>query len=360
MNIKNNQSLNGIETEGTEQPFDPEEILKSVEVDPYADIAKPETAIEVHTGEKISPSFTLGNFSTVIGKAKSRKTFLLTVFLAVIIIGGWIWDFIKCVLPTGKNFALYFDSEQSSYHLNRAIKRAIKLSGKDAINFKAYGLRKFKPSERLALIEYAIYHTPNLGIVFIDGIRDLVTSINDEEQATELTSKLLKWTAELNIHIVTVLHQNKGDANARGHLGSEAINKGETTLSVTVDNFDKDVSIVSCEMSRDLPFADFAFRINEEGLPEVCDLPEKSITQQRQTNPQKIDNEKHWSVLNEIYKANPQPNHAELRDAIIYGFGDIFGQSKCRSFIAHYIQNEWIEKDRDKQKVIYKYKRAIF
>jgi len=113
-------------------------------------------------------------------------------------------------------------------------------------------------------------------------------------------------------------------------------------------------------MSRDLPFADFAFRINEEGLPEVCDLPEKSITQQRQTNPQKIENEKHWSVLNEIYKANPQPNHAELRDAIIYGFGDIFGQSKCRSFIAHYIQNGWIEKDRDKQKVIYKYKRAIF
>ena len=62
-----------------------------------------------------------------------------------------------------------------------------------------YGLRSLKPSERLEIIEHAIYNTDNLGVVVIDGIKDLVTSINDESEATMIASKLLKWTEELGI-----------------------------------------------------------------------------------------------------------------------------------------------------------------
>ena len=31
----------------------------------------------------------------------------------------------------------------------------------------------------------------------------------------------MQWTGEQNIHIQTVLHLNKGDDNARGHIGTE-------------------------------------------------------------------------------------------------------------------------------------------
>ena len=265
-------SLNGLPTEG----FDPAEILRSVEVDPYKEIDKPPTAIEIHTGGKVAPSFTLGNFSMIIGKAKSKKTFLLTGLAAAVVSNGWALECIKGTLPAESRGVLYFDTEQSEYHLNRTIKRVLSQTS-TLENFKAFGLRKFKPAERVKLIEFALYHTQNIGLVFIDGLRDLLSSINDEEQATAITSDLLRWTAELNIHIVVVLHQNKGDQNARGHVGSEALNKGETTLSVTIDDFDKDVSIVSCEFCRDLPFDDFAFRITEQGLPEPCDLPENQI-----------------------------------------------------------------------------------
>jgi len=355
--LPKHHSVNGMETEGT---YDPWALLQSVEVDPNAHIEKPPTAIEIHTGGNVAPSFTLGEFSMVIGKAKSKKTFLLTGLAAAATSNNWALACIKGVLPADKRAVLFFDTEQGEYHLNRTVRRVLRQAS-DLSNFKAFGLRKFKPAERLQLIEFALYNSPNVGLVFIDGIRDLLTKgINDEENATELTSLFLKWTAELNIHIVTVLHQNKGDQNARGHIGTEMLNKAETTISVAVDSIDKDTSIVTCERSRDLGFEDFAFRINEEGLPEPCEMPINEASQSRQTNPQNIADEKHFEVLSAIYKANSEPNYSELRDAIIYGFSGTFGQSKCREFISHYLQNGWVEKIKDGKKVLYKYTRAIF
>ena len=38
-------------------------------------------------------------------------------------------------------------------------------------------------------IEFAIENTSDVELVIVDGIRDLVSSINDEEQATKIASK---------------------------------------------------------------------------------------------------------------------------------------------------------------------------
>jgi hypothetical protein len=61
-------------------------------------------------------------------------------------------------------------------------------------NLEVFGLRSCIPVERLQLIEHAIYNTKNLGFVVIDGIKDLVTSINDEAEVTMIASKLdARW-----------------------------------------------------------------------------------------------------------------------------------------------------------------------
>ncbi|MDD4384558.1 MAG: AAA family ATPase [Bacteroidales bacterium] len=349
-------SLNNLETEGTINPWSE---LEAVEVDPYAEIDKPPVALEMHTGETVAPSFTLGNFSMVIGKAKSKKTFLLTGLAAAAASNSWGLDFIKGVMPPDKQGVLYFDTEQSEYHLNRTIKRVLRQAN-GLENFRAFGLRRFKPADRLKLIEFALYNSPNIGLVFIDGIRDLLSKgINDEEEATALTSNFLKWTAELNIHIVTVLHQNKGDMNARGHIGTEMINKAETTLSVTVDSIDKDTSIVSCEMSRDISFDDFAFRINDQGLPEPCDLPQHESGRPKSVNPDQITNDQHFAIMGEVFKANPAPKYRELWQAIKVVFGSQqvrIGDNRAKDFLAYYQQMEWISKNG----MNYKYNRAIF
>ena len=82
----------------------------------------------------------------------------------------------------------------------------------------------------------AIYRTENVGLVVIDGIRDMVYDINSSSESTKVISLLMTWTGERNIHIHTILHQNKGDEHARGHIGTELSNKAETVLQVEKDS----------------------------------------------------------------------------------------------------------------------------
>lgn len=222
-----------------------------------------------------SPIATLGNFSLLIGRAKSRKTFLATALTAAAAIGKCSIESITGIVRS-ENTILYFDTEQSPYHAQRTIKRICKQIGdNDPKNFKAFGLRPLEPSERLRVIQYAIENTAGLALVVIDGIADLLSNgINDEAEAIKLTSAILRWTQEKNIHIITVLHQNKADFNARGHIGTALVNKAEAVLSITKDLKDQNISIVKAEYCRDTDFMPFAFIIDKDGLPLLTDQME--------------------------------------------------------------------------------------
>ena len=132
-------------------------------------------------------------------------------------------------------------------------------------------LRKFAPRVRLLIVEEAIGTTPDLGLVIIDGIRDFLYDINSSSESTEVISKFMQWTDDKQIHIHTVLHQNKNDEHARGHIGTELNNKAETILQVEVDKEDKAISVVEAVHIRDRDFEPFAFRINEDVLPELVE-----------------------------------------------------------------------------------------
>ena len=56
--------------------------------------------------------------------------------------------------------------------------------------------------------------------------------------------KALKWTEDYNIHIVVVLHENPGSDKARGHIGTELMNKAETVIALEVDKYDENISTV--------------------------------------------------------------------------------------------------------------------
>ncbi len=81
----------------------------------------------------------------------------------------------------------------------------------------------------------------------------------------------MQWTDERQIHLHTIPHQNKGDENARGHIGTELNNKAETVILVEKDKDDKEISKVEALHIRAMDFAPFGFRINEQSLPELVE-----------------------------------------------------------------------------------------
>lgn len=217
---------------------------------------------------------TLGNFSASIGKAKSKKTFNVSAIVASALSGGRVLHY-KSEFPSDKRCILYIDTEQGRHHCQKVLNRILRLANLpadiDPENLKLLALRKYSPEERLAIVEYALDTIPNIGLVIIDGIRDFVYDINSPSEATRIISKLMQWTDDKQIHIHTILHQNKNDEHARGHIGTELNNKAEAIMQIEVDKEDKSISIVEAVHIRDKEFEPFAFRINEQALPELVD-----------------------------------------------------------------------------------------
>lgn len=142
---------------------------------------------------------------------------------------------------------------------------------KDHESLEFLALRKYSPEERIEITRQAIYNLPDIGLVIIDGIRDFVYDINSPSESTKIITLLMQWTDERQIHIHAILHQNKGDENARGHIGTELNNKAETVLLVEKDSQCNDINCVKSVHIRAMDFEPFAFWINDEALPELID-----------------------------------------------------------------------------------------
>ena len=111
----------------------------------------------------------------------------------------------------------------------------------------------------------------------------------------------MKWSQELNIHIHTVLHLNKGDDNTRGHLGTELNNKAESILQITKSDLDANYSTVAPKFIRDVEFEPFSFFI-DDGIPvldENFDLT--SPKAKKGFSYQELLEENHREVLQELF-----------------------------------------------------------
>ena len=210
---------------------------------------------------------TLGNFSASIGKAKSKKTFNVAALTAAALTNGSVLHY-RASFPEEKRGILYIDTEQGRPHCQQVLRRILRLAGlpeeRDPDNLVMLTLRKFPPDMRLAIVDHAIGTIPHLGLVIIDDI-------NSPKEATDIISRFMQWTDDRQIHIHTILHQNKNDENARGHIGTELNNKAETVMQIEVDKEERSISVVEAIHIRDREFEPFAFRINSETLPELVE-----------------------------------------------------------------------------------------
>jgi len=292
------------------------------------ELPEPKNAIMVRDNNQNYTSIaTLGNFSLIIGKAKARKSFFIQSLIAACCSDKEMLNAINGVLPSDKKKVLYFDTEMAKYDVLKSARRISKLIDYKTENLTVFCLRSFSATERLQFIENEIKQTENLGLVVIDGIKDLVTSINDEEQANTVASHLLKWTEDLDIHIITVLHQNKSNLNARGHIGTELINKAETVLEIAKVEKNNDISTVTPTQTRQLEPPVIAFEIDEHGLPiHVEDFEIKIETKEKKFDVTKIKDDQIYKILCEVYdKKGKNYSYKDLQIQIKIASSKVFG-----------------------------------
>ena len=259
---------------------------------------------------------TLGNFSASAGKAKSKKTFNVSAIVAAALTNTEVLCY-AASFPADRRKVLYIDTEQSKYHCQKVMKRIFKLAGmpidQECPNLLFVAMRELSPEKRRMTIDYMLSNIEGIGLVVIDGIG-------------------------YNLHIHTVLHLNKGDDNTRGHIGTELNNKAETVLQVTKSQTAANISEVKAMHIRDKDFEPFAFRINEESLPELVVGYECQPKSERIALTD-LSEEKHQAALAHAFKNGSIQGYDCLIAALKEGYASIGYERGRNTLVTH---NKWL------------------
>ncbi|KAA6327949.1 hypothetical protein EZS27_023100 [termite gut metagenome] len=214
---------------------------------------------------------TLGNFSCVTGQAKSRKTFLISAITGAFLCPD---EYMGMSGTTDTGIVLYIDTEQAVPHVQRTIRRIHRIAGwnekENHKRLRVLCLRELDPLKRKEAVMQAMEMIKPI-LCVIDGIADLLEDTNNNTESISIASLLLKLTTQYNCHILTALHTNPNSDRARGHIGSEITRKAETVINVSKEG---GTSLVKAAYCRDIDIQDFAFIINERGLPELTERQE--------------------------------------------------------------------------------------
>jgi len=259
------------------------------------EVPEPEVTFEIDS----IPLFTRKSVSLLIAKAKAGKT----------TVAAWI---IAQILQKGNMRVLWIDTEQGLYYGSRTQHWILAIAKMETCeNLNYFDLKTRPPHVRVEMVNKLI-ERGTYGMIVIDGIRDLVTDINSPEQATMVATDLMRWAEEFNVHILTILHQNKSDSNARGHLGTELVNKAETVIKVSNETGDV---VAEPEYSRGEPFQPFALSRGEYGIPFRIDgwIQSTTSNKKRLLQPNEVSTVQHQRILMDVFKGGFKPKLGELK-----------------------------------------------
>jgi len=292
------------------------------------------------------PVFTKKSISTLKGKAKAGKTTCT----------AWVTS---NIIQKGVN-VLWIDTEQGTYYASRTQHWVLHIAGiTESSHLKFYDLKIHGPNHRSKIIEVLIErHKPDF--IIIDGIRDLVFDINSPEEATNTVNMLMRYADVNDCHILSILHENKGSDHARGHLGTEMINKSETVIKVSSE---KGITICEPEFTRGEPFSIFAFQRDANGLPQLVDYQPKTSSGEsnsRKALPIDISEKDHYMYLKQAFGSDEKLAYSELCTAVSAAFefyGLEMGITRTKSFVAFYSQNGYLNKlQKESNKTFYEIK----
>ena len=268
----------------------------------------------------------IGGFGAISGQRKNGKTFLIAQLMAAIL-GCDGNERTKQYLPGLRvpdrtlEFlghppkVLYIDTEMEKLSSAKVLRRVHWLCGQDTSQpfpgdrFSVLWLKNMPSNDGVAvhrkrydMIRLAV-DAIQPDVVFVDGLRDLLSSINDEESITKILNDFGSLAEERNLNIWMALHQNPSrkndddEAKMRGWAGTEFGNKvSDTLVSIKSKTANGVTFTVKQQDARDRDMDDWKFEVTEDagalGVPRIIttgtNLSSKSKEQPEYDDPKQI------------------------------------------------------------------------
>lgn len=323
--------------------------LRPYWLDPREDYPEPYYMLEYNG----VPFSTIGGIQAISGQKKNGKSFVLTQLMAAIL--GYGNERTQQYLPgltvpqRTINYlgheprVLYVDTEMEKLNSAKVLRRVHWLCGWDMKQpneqFNVLWLKNMPRDDRekahlmrYRLIRQAI-EAVSPDIVFIDGIRDLLSSINDEESGTQILSELSTLAEERKMCIWNALHQNpRADGNGeeakmRGWIGTELGNKvSDTFISIKTKTAYGVTFTVKQQDARGKDVDDWKFEVTDDagnlGIPRITNSGSNLSSKSKEMEGDQLDDIRRWIKEAENTYDFPM-SRKDIKKKV---FGDIGGQ----------------------------------
>jgi len=261
------------------------------------------------------PCFYRGELVAICGKAKSSKTIFASVTMAAaltqkileleryheaeVAVESESHEDATEADETAANQkplkVLWLDTEQSQQSTQGIMKARIIPLCETSEAFEvsqfndymyAFNLRGLGYERRRELTKLAI-HTIKPDLVVIDGVKDLMTDINDAVQATIIMEDLMKLAQTGNCCITCVLHLNKSeqDGNMRGSIGTELTNKAFEVFLCEMLDESGSFSVSQTYSRKERMNRRLYYNIDKKGIPVAWDNAPERIHPAPATSP---------------------------------------------------------------------------
>lgn len=292
MNDENKIPLPGDDTVRDQQW----ELLRPYLLDPRDDYPEPYSMLEFNG----VPFSKVGGLAAISGQKKNGKSFVLTQLMAAILGSGS--ERVQTYLPGltvpertieyigHQPNVLYIDTEMEKLNTAKVLRRVHWLCGWEMRvpneRFNVLRLTNMPKDsnkqayvQRFDMIKLAI-DLIRPDVMFVDGLRDLLASINDEESITNTLDYFSGVAEESKMSIWMALHQNPNRKNdedglkMRGWAGTELGNKvSDTLVSIKTKTASGVTFTVKQQDARDKDIDDWKFEVTDDagklGIPKI-------------------------------------------------------------------------------------------
>jgi len=272
------------------------EILRPYLLDPRKDYPEPYSILEFNG----VPFSKVGGLAAISGQKKNGKSFVLTQLMAAILGNGSerVQTYLPGLTVPERTIeyighlpsVLYIDTEMEKLNTAKVLRRVHWLCGWEmrTPNERFNVLRltnmpkdsaKHAYEQRFDLIRLAI-DLIQPDVMFVDGLRDLLASINDEDSITKTLDYFSSVAEDRNMSIWMALHQNPNRKNdedglkMRGWAGTELGNKvSDTLVSIKTKTASGVTFTVKQQDARDKDIDDWKFEVTDDagklGIPKI-------------------------------------------------------------------------------------------
>lgn len=234
------QETSPVPAQGQGQPSSPqqqpstEEVLRQLEVHNVQDEEEPQPLFKIQ-GVCVMPRQSV---ALVAGQRKNGKSNFAALLMGTCVAQNrQLFDGAVQCLEQGDMKVLYIDTEQPRRDTRRTLRRMMRTAGYDIAEawddhgVKVLSLKDIELTDRQGAVQAAVdIYRPAL--LIIDGLADLLRTINDENEARTLWQWLDQVACTYDCAVLGMLHQNHQSSKVGGWAGTQGVKKATDLFEV--------------------------------------------------------------------------------------------------------------------------------